>query len=177
MSDRRGTDSAGPQDRFDEPLKLRALLEPVGRRLGLGAPATVGRLWSGWADIVGPAMAAHAEPSSFRDGVLRVRTDSPTWATEIGYLSETIRTAANAWVGGEVVREVRVWTSPAKVRARTAIGSDRGVGAEVSRRGGEGSETDPKTAFERARRAWARRRGPGRVGGASRTGQSGKNPW
>jgi predicted nucleic acid-binding Zn ribbon protein len=152
---------------LDEPLRLRALLDPVGRRLGLGAPDSVGRLWAGWVDIVGPAMAGHAEPSSFRDGVLRVRTDSPTWATEIGYLSENIRTAANAWLGKEIVREVRVWTSPTKVRARGAPSAVQEARARVGWRGVRQPESDPKKAFERARRAWARRRGQGRDEGVS----------
>ena len=162
---------------LDEPLSLRTLLDSVGRRLGLGAPESVGRLWAGWVDIVGPAMAGHAEPSSFRDGVLRVRTDSPTWATEIRYLSENIRTAANAWLGKEAVREVSVWTSPTKVRARGAPSAGQEARARVGRRGGGQPETDPKEAFERARRAWARGRGPGRDEDVSRTGQSGKTPW
>lgn len=164
-------------DRLDEPLRLGTLLDPAGRRLGLGAPESVGRLWAGWVDIVGPAMAGHAEPSSFRDGVLRVRTDSPTWATEIGYLSENIRTAANAWLGKEIVREVEVWTSPTKVRALRAPSAGHEARARVGRRGGGQPETDPEKAFERARRAWARVRGQGRDEGVSRTGQSGKTSW
>jgi len=177
VGERSGTGAAGPHDRWGEPLRLRALLDPVGRRLGIGEPGDVGRLWEGWAEIVGPAMAGHAEPSSFRDGVLRVRTDSPTWATEVGYLSESIRAAANAWLGKEIVREVRVWTSPAKVRARAAPPVVDQGRTRVGRRGAEESESDPRTAFERARRAWARRRGQGRNAGATRRGQSGKTPW
>jgi predicted nucleic acid-binding Zn ribbon protein len=162
-------------DRLDEPLRLRALLDPVGARLGVGAPADVGRLWAGWVDIVGQAVAGHAEPTSFRDGVLKVRADSPTWATEIGYLSETIRQASNRWLGKEAVREVRVWTSPAKVRVSppAVTEDDRGQ----RRRGDREPERDPRKAFERARGAWAARRAQGRAGGRLRPGQSGKRPW
>jgi hypothetical protein len=163
-------------DRLDEPLRLRVLLHDLGRGLGLGDPAEVGRLWVGWADIVGPAMANHAEPSSFRDGVLKVRTDSPTWATEVAYLSGSIREAANRWVGKEVVREVRVWTSPTRVRARRARGTTRDE-SKIPQGGDRKPEGDPRRALEKARRAWAARRAQGRGEGRPQPGQSGKMSW
>jgi predicted nucleic acid-binding Zn ribbon protein len=153
------------------------VLDDLGRGLGLGDPAEVGRLWVGWADIVGPAMANHAEPSSFRDGVLKVRTDSPTWATEVAYLSGSIREAANRWVGKEVVREVRVWTSPTRVRARGARGTARNESKMGPQRGDRKTESDPRHALENARSAWAARRVQGRGEGPPQPGQSGKMSW
>jgi predicted nucleic acid-binding Zn ribbon protein len=164
-------------DRVDEPLRLRVLLDHAGRRLGLGASAEVARLWAGWAEIVGPAMANHAEPSSFRDGVLKVRTDSPTWATEVAYLSGSIREAANRWVGREVVREVRVWTSPTKVRARRARGPTQNDEMAAPRTRDREPESDPRRAFEKARKAWAARRAQRRGESRPEPGQSGKTSW
>jgi predicted nucleic acid-binding Zn ribbon protein len=60
-----------------------ALREAVARgapQTGLAAAQTV------WADAVGPAIAAEAEPVSERDGVLTVRCASATWASELSLM-------------------------------------------------------------------------------------------
>jgi predicted nucleic acid-binding Zn ribbon protein len=138
----------------DEPLPLKDLLPDATGRLGIPSPEATGRVWSAWEEIVGPAVAAHAEPTSLRAGVLRIRADSPAWATEIGYLADEIRSRANAVTGRGLVSEVRVWTGP---RSALPPGppAARGEGsAELER----DHVRDPAEALERARRAWAKRR-------------------
>jgi hypothetical protein len=140
----------------DDFFRLKDLLPATTGRLGIPSPEATGRVWSAWKDIVGPAVAAHAEPTSLRDGVLKVRADSPAWATEIGYLVEEIRSRANAVTGRALVSEVRVWTGPAP----TGGGSvGRGTDDDPERPPGDDRERpqDPVEALERARRAWARR--------------------
>ncbi len=146
----------------EEPTRLRDLLEDAGRRLGMGAPVQTGMLWARWREVVGDAIAEHARPTSLRRGVLRVAADSPAWATEIGYLSEQIRGAANRALGGEVVQEVRVWTGRLD-RSREAS-SPVSPGSPAPPK--TGGETDPVRALERARKAWAARtrRPPADVG-------------
>lgn len=163
----------------DDLLRLKDLLPGATGRLGIPSPEATGRVWSAWPEIVGPAVAAHAEPTSLREGVLRVRADSPAWATEIGYLVEEIRSRVNAATGRALVSEVRVWTGP-----RPAAGPATGSGASGARRvagdsveepekerpqdpGGAASEgpQSPMEALDRARRAWARRH---RAQGSSR---------
>lgn len=95
-----------------EPVRLRDLLSSAGERLGLPAAVETGLLWRRWQEIVGPSIAQHAEPTSLRRGVLRVRADSPAWATEIGYLRDEIVRRANSAIGSAVVSEMRVWTGP-----------------------------------------------------------------
>ena len=135
-----------------EPVRLVEVLDGVGKRLGLGQAVRTGRLWRAWREVVGGALADHVEPTSLRQGVLRVRADSPAWATEIGYLSDDIRLRVNAFFGEEVVDEVRVWTGPGRV-AEPATAPPRpqapGPRGEPARH--------PAEALERARRAWARR--------------------
>ena len=36
-----------------------------------------------WADVVGPDIASHAEPTGLRDGVLSVSAESTAWATQL----------------------------------------------------------------------------------------------
>lgn len=138
----------------DEPSRLKDLLPGATGRLGIPSPEATGRVWSAWKDIVGPAVASHAEPTSLRDGVLRVRADSPAWATEIGYLADEIRSRANAVTGRSLVLEVRVWTGPGSTLATPAPATPRDASGEPRRERPE----DPAEALERARRAWARRR-------------------
>lgn len=139
------------------PSRLRDLLDPIGRRLGMEGAVEAGRLFARWRTIVGDDVAAHVEPTSLRDGVLRVRADSPTWATEIGYLADEIARRVNAEVGRPVVTELRVSAGPKLDRpgAATAVGTRGRQGAARTR--SEGPPEDPREALERARRAWAAR--------------------
>lgn len=145
----------------DLPHRLKDLLGGVGARLGVEDARATGVLWAHWAEIVGEAIATNAEPTSLRKGTLRVRATSPAWAQELTYLAVEIKTRANALAGAEVVREVRVWTGPGAV-ARTTPGPGRrtqdGVGSGPPEHLLEASPENLEKAFERARRAWVRKR-------------------
>jgi predicted nucleic acid-binding Zn ribbon protein len=145
------------KDPYD-PVPIGKVLDDHTRRYGMGAAQEVGALFSSWPRIVGPAVAEHVEPVSLRDGVLKLVADSPTWATEINYLKEKIRTQANEALGGGVVSKVEV--SAGRGRGRQ---SDLGRTEEASpepgpKRPDAPRADDPMTAFERARAAWLRRR-------------------
>jgi predicted nucleic acid-binding Zn ribbon protein len=137
----------------NSPLRrLRDLLDPFARRAGMTAGADTGIVWRRWREIVGDDIARHAEPSSLRDGVLRVRTNSPVWATELSYMTTEMRSRVNEVFGNPVVREVRVWISPEPVRT-----------VEPPRRRSDPAPLrarteDPLVAFERAHQTWRRRR-------------------
>ena len=149
------------RDPRGEPQQLRGLLDAAGRRLGVKTALGTGAIWRNWSDIVGPQIAAHAEPTSLRDGILRVRTESPTWATEVGYLAPQIRSRANVAAAAEVVERVVVWTGPGAIRG-AATEAAREAAAPVRESIGGDSRPrseDPKRAFEAARRAWSKRRG------------------
>ncbi len=146
------------------PLRMRDLLQAAGARLGLEGALETGLVWTCWSEIVGDATAAHAEPTSLKAGVLRIRTDSPTWATEVGYLKDEIKTRANRVVGRALVSEVRVWTSPDPVRTaraevRTPAPNDRGEVSEAASM--VPPDADPEVALARARHAWEKRRSEG----------------
>ena len=142
-----------------EPEQLRDLLGDVGGKLGLASPNEVGKVWARWAEIVGPAIADHADPTSLRDGMLRIRVDSPAWATELGYLVGEIRGRINRAVETELVREVRVWIGPREDR-RGMRGHERVQPRPTPQKA---PAEDPHEALERAREAWSKS-----SGGASR---------
>jgi predicted nucleic acid-binding Zn ribbon protein len=142
---------------MSEPARLGELLESPARRVGIESGVLVGRVWQFWPDIVGADIAAHAEPTSLRQGVLRVRTDSPAWATELAYLADELRVLVNGSVGHELVTEVRVWSGPGPIVARPR--NTRRLSDGPAR---PAPSEDPQAALRRARRAWSRRR----VGGS-----------
>lgn len=165
----------------DGPARLKDLLGSATKKLGLKAPVETARVWSEWRRIVGDAVADHAEPTSLKDGILRVRADSPTWATEISYLSAEIRTKINARVGSSLVHRVDVWTGPrpegSRPSARPATEPGEGASAPTTSGGPETRRVDPETAFERARRAWAKASKRSPSGGSNRGRENQEKPW
>ena len=146
MTDRRG----------DVPSSLRDLLRGVGARIGIEDTRATGAVWARWPEIVGESIAANAEPTSLRNGILRIRATSPGWATELTYLADDISRRANEVAGRDVVREVRIWTGPGPVRHVTTGEPEGGLDGVPDAT----SRDDPKdlaTALEKARSAWARR--------------------
>jgi hypothetical protein len=59
-----------------------------------------------WASEVGAAIAARAEPTAFRDGILSVRVSSAAWMQELQFAKEDIRKRLNQRLGTEAVRDV-----------------------------------------------------------------------
>ena len=146
---------------FSSVHRLRDVLDSLGEQMGWRRSSESGAVWARWSEIVGPVIAGHAEPTSLRNGVLRVRAASPAWATELGYLTTAIKERANELVGAGVVEEVRVWTGPGaparhhRPSPREPV-SARQPAQEVN------PERDPDTALERAKEAWQKgnRSGP-----------------
>jgi hypothetical protein len=137
---------------------IRDALARLSRRLGLPDPGKAGAVWGKWEELVGAEIAGHARPSSLRDGVLRVRADSPAWAHELGYLREEIKGRVNAGLGDPVVAEVRVYTAPLEPGStgRTDRETEARRGPVASQRAAP--PAGPEEALERAKLAWLRRR-------------------
>ena len=141
--------------------RLRDLLGPVGKKLRVDDAASSAHIWRRWAEIVGEDIARNAEPTSLKAGVLRIRTTTPTWATEMSYLAADLAERVNRAVGKPVVREVKVWSSPDPITPRRddrKKTSGSGLGTGVRRKRSD----DPKEAFEKAFEAWSKRRSGGR---------------
>ena len=136
--------------------KLKDLLGPVGKKLRLEDPAAAGAIWRRWPQIVGEDIARNAEPTSLKEGVLRIRTSSPTWATEMSYLANDIKDRVNDALGKQLVHEVKVWTTPDPIKRaqRDAVHSARAPGSVARKTPAD----DPETAFQRAFQAWSKKR-------------------
>ena len=79
---------AHPDDR--DPQLLGPTLDRLVADRGWQTDAAVGGVMGRWAEIVGPEVAAHAEPVSWQDGELVVQADSTAWATQIRLLAPTL---------------------------------------------------------------------------------------
>lgn len=101
--------------------QLEALLAERGWHTDVAAGAVIGR----WAQIVGPAVADHAQPLTFTDGVLVVRAESSAWASQLVLLRAQLLARIADEVGPDVVADLRI-VGPAAPRwirgRRTAPG-------------------------------------------------------
>jgi predicted nucleic acid-binding Zn ribbon protein len=103
--------------RRDEPVPLRDAIAMVGKELGLPSPDLIATLTSRWVDIVGPAIAAHAQVRSVRDGECTIVVDGPAWATQLRYGSSDLVARVNERCGEGAVTSVKVVVAgPRKTR-------------------------------------------------------------
>ena len=65
-----------------------------------------------WESVVGSDIAAHAQPTTLRDGVLAVTAESTAWATQLRLMQSQILGRIAAAVGHGVVTSLRI-TGPA----------------------------------------------------------------
>ena len=145
--------------RFDDVPRLSSLLDRVGKKLRVDDASSAGQIWRRWSEIVGDDIARNAEPTSLKDGVLRIRTTTPTWATEMSYLAADLVERVNRAVGKPAVREVKVWSSPDPIAPRRGNRKSAGPAPETTR--ARDRSDDPKEAFAKAFEAWSKRRSGG----------------
>ena len=92
-----------------EPKPLSDGLGAVVRSLhGTDVP-TVRGVFDGWADAVGPLIAAHVSPVKLDGAVLLLEVDEPAWATQVRFLEQDLLARLRSATGANVERvEVRV---------------------------------------------------------------------
>ena len=86
---------------------IGGVLSRVVRDLGLERELQGWKAAEEWPRIVGPRIARHTRCAAFRDGVLRVETESSAWTHELGYLEPELIRKINRYLGAECVREVK----------------------------------------------------------------------
>jgi predicted nucleic acid-binding Zn ribbon protein len=94
--------------RREDPQSLNAALGGLLSARGWRQRAAVGAVFGGWAEIVGPQLAAHTRPESFDDGELVVLADSAAWATQVRLLAPQLLRRLAEELGAGTVRKVRV---------------------------------------------------------------------
>jgi predicted nucleic acid-binding Zn ribbon protein len=95
-----------------EPRALSHAIAELADRL---APqTTLAEVQRVWPAAVGEVIAAQAEPTSERDGVLTVTCASAVWANELDLMGPELTGRINAALGADTVRSLRCSSAPAK---------------------------------------------------------------
>lgn len=92
--------------RRSHPGRVTDALRQVVQRIDPDRRLPAYRVWTFWADVVGPAVAARAEPASFRDGVLSVRVAGAAWMQELQFMQTELRERLNARLGAPLIRDI-----------------------------------------------------------------------
>lgn len=88
-----------PHRRDSEPRPLDGSLDALSRRFGFSGARGLGRLFAGWEDLVGQAMAEHVRPVRIDATSLVVTVDHPAWATQVRRLGDTLLDRASDLAG------------------------------------------------------------------------------
>ncbi|WP_232677229.1 DUF721 domain-containing protein [Nocardioides sp. R-C-SC26] len=125
--DRLGGYSGAHPDERDPQLLDGELGRLVGER-GWALPLRVRGVFARWAEIVGAEIAEHAQPESFDDGRLVVRTASTAWATQLKLLAPTLVRRLNDELGDGTVTvvEVRGPNAPSWKKGLRSVRDGRG---------------------------------------------------
>jgi predicted nucleic acid-binding Zn ribbon protein len=83
------------------------------RRLGGPGATALAAVFARWEEVVGPQVAAHAQPVSIRAGTLVVGVDAPAWATQLRLLTATLLARLDEVAGPGAVSAVEVRVRPA----------------------------------------------------------------
>ena len=95
-----------------EPRPAGLAVAALAERL---APQTVlAAVQRAWPDAVGDGVAAQAEPTAERDGVVTVTCASAVWAQELDLMAPEVVARLNAALGAESVRALRCRTVAAR---------------------------------------------------------------
>jgi predicted nucleic acid-binding Zn ribbon protein len=77
---------------------------------GLAPATTLARVQEVWEQAAGPAVAAAAQPTAERGGVLTVTCEAAVWAQELDLMAGELTDRLNASLGAETIRELRCRT-------------------------------------------------------------------
>lgn len=93
-----------PRMRFPRPLSDLLLAGMEGT--GLGERLREAEIWRLWPDVVGPVIAARAQPLRIINGTLTVGVSSGPWMQELTFLKGMLKAKLNDRLGGDIVREI-----------------------------------------------------------------------
>lgn len=96
------------EPRSGETKPVGAVIREALGRQGLRQGFALGRLSRGWGRIVGGPLSRETVPVALSGGALVVACGSAAWGAQVRFLAEEIRRRANAELGREEVRTVRI---------------------------------------------------------------------
>ena len=122
---------AHPDDR--DPQLLGRAMDRLMDSKGWTAEVNVHTILGRWQVLVGPMMAQHTTPESYRDNVITVRATSTAWATQLRGLAPRIVASLNEKVEEGMINSVRAPSSGSPSSARTSRpGTMAGAGSTAA---------------------------------------------
>ncbi|MEY2474584.1 MAG: hypothetical protein QOK28_3913 [Actinomycetota bacterium] len=97
-----------------DPARLGPSLDRVAKRLGAPTAKALSGLFHRWDEMVGPGIAAHAQPVSLRRGVLLVDVDTNAWATQLRYMTSELVAKCCEELGEGAVKKIEVRVARAR---------------------------------------------------------------
>jgi predicted nucleic acid-binding Zn ribbon protein len=96
---------------------------PVGHAISvltdrLAPQPLMAEIQRAWPAAVGELVAAHAEPTAERDGVLVVTCSSAVWAQELDLMAPELIERVNGLLAGGCIRRLRCRALPAREGSR-----------------------------------------------------------
>jgi len=99
--------SAGRR-RPSQPVSIGQLVPTVLDELGIGGSARIVRVVECWKDAVGPEVARHCRPISFREAdVLEAEVDSSVWCQQLKLRAPQLLAALRNALGDDAPRDLR----------------------------------------------------------------------
>ncbi len=114
-----GRQSTSRTHRNKDMERIGGPLKDLLNRLRLNEPMAGWQAVDLWSKVVGERVASRSRAVAFRDGLLIVEVESPTWMSELTYHKRRIIRDLNAKLGGKVVvREIRLQPAAEKKEDR-----------------------------------------------------------
>jgi predicted nucleic acid-binding Zn ribbon protein len=86
--------------------KLSKTIDKILKARGMQNRLPEYRLSSKWVNMVGPAIARHAQPRTLRGGKLQVIVDSPAWMQQLSLMKAEIIGKLNNNLGMDIIRDI-----------------------------------------------------------------------
>ena len=94
------------QDKKGSMTPLKDILQGLLSGSNLKFNPADAEIWEVWDDVVGPAIAEHAQPSNIKNKVLWVHVAEPIWLQELEFVADTIKEKLNDRLGRTAVEKV-----------------------------------------------------------------------
>ena len=85
---------------------IKDILQGILSGSNLRFNAADAEIWEIWDEVVGPAIAEHAQPSNINKKKLWVRVAEPIWLQELEFVAGTIKDKINDKLGRKAVEKV-----------------------------------------------------------------------
>ena len=97
---------APPRPRLRRAAGIGGVLQGLLQQKGMSERLREYQAWQVWNEVVGPLIAAHAQPCGIRDGILEIKVDQPVWMQQLQLLKPKLLARLNERLGSALFRDL-----------------------------------------------------------------------